>query len=387
MTTTARLIAATALFCIAAVPTGAGDNSWHKLSLDQTHIVRLISDPARAATLYAASSAGLLTSRDGGQSWVSLGAGSLPRDIPPSAVAVNPHNSKELYLGFDGGGLFKSLDGGETWQAMNEGLPNLTVRCIALNPADPNLVYLGILGGVAISTSAGAYWHMSSGFRRNVNVNAIAVDPGDPQTLYAGTGGAGVFKSGNSGVSWKDMNAGLSSLSIQALHIDPENPAVLLAGAYHPASPTDMYVGETNGGVFRSGDGAQSWRESSLTNIHIFAFAGNPARPNTVYAGAWGGVYRSADRGITWTDINTGLDNAFLHSLNVLPQEPPVVLAGTTFGLLSYTDAAAAVPAPGGGFDAAAELGGAAVILTAGLFFFIRRRKRRAALNKRQPVW
>ena len=385
-----KFITALAVLLSAALPASAGEDAWHKIALDKTHIVSLVSDPARPSTLYAATSQGLLKSVDGGGAWSGLGSG-LPSSIPPRVVAVNPRNSKELYVGYDGLGLFKSSDGGESWQAANEGLPNLFVRCLAISPRDPNLVYLGILGGVAISTNGGKYWHMSSGFKRTVNVSALAIDPGNPQYLYAGTGGGGVFKSGNGGVSWKDFNEGLSSLSITSLYIDPENTDIVLAGAYHPATPTDVYVGEASGGVFRSRDGGRTWEGSSLLNIHIFSLAADPARPGVVYAGAWGGLYRSFDGGLTWADINAGLDNAFPHALHVLPGSPPVLLAGTTFGLLSYTDTLSlSAPGPDSGGPAPLPAlglgGGAALAALLGLAWF-RRRAKRKGRDRPRPVW
>ncbi|MDR0239899.1 MAG: hypothetical protein LBI88_06690 [Deltaproteobacteria bacterium] len=388
MKTTARIIVMAALFC-AASPTLAGQDTWHKIALDKTHIAFLTSDPARASTLYAASTLGLLKSLDNGASWSALPG--LPQEVSPSAVAINSHNSKELYVSYDGLGLFKSVDSGQNWQPVDMGLPNLSIRRIVISPKDPNLIYLGILGGVAVSTNGGKFWHMTSGFKRTVNVNVIVIDPKNPQYLYAGTGGGGVFKSGNGGVSWKDVNEGLSSLSIPTLHIDPENPDILLAGAYHPATPTDLYVGEASGGVYRSQDGGRSWQGSSLLNIHIFSLAASPTYPDVVYAGAWGGVYRSTDKGLNWTDINAGLDNAFVHAVHVLPGKPPTLLAGTTYGLLSYTDAALHVSA---GRDRGMEPlivyglgGGVALVLLLGFLFVRRRAKRKAQNGQQQPVW
>ncbi|MCL1916461.1 MAG: hypothetical protein FWG17_07145 [Desulfovibrionaceae bacterium] len=388
MNSITRIIVLAAFCQFFSLPALAETDAWHKIALDKTHVVSLVSDPARASTLYAATSLGLLKSLDGGASWDSLGE-ALPRDIPPSAVAISRYNSKELYVGYDGLGLFKSSDGGQSWQSMNDGLPNTSVRCIAINPLNPNLVYLGILGGVAISTNAGRFWHMSSGFKRTVNVNTIAINPQDPQYLYAGTGGAGVFKSGNSGVSWKDVNEGLSSLSITALHVDPENPDVVLAGAYHPATPTDVYVGEASGGVFRSQDGGQSWQESSLLNIHIFSLAADPSQANLVYAGAWGGIYRSADKGLSWMDVNAGLDNAFPHTIHVLSSNPPVLLAGTTFGLLSYTDVSLDMPEQGRDISPLLIICGIGGVSLAALsvLLWLRLRGRRARDEGRRPVW
>lgn len=315
----------------------AEENAWHKIALDKTHVISIVSDPARPSTLYAATSRGVMKSSDNGTSWAALHQG-LPAEQPPSCVAVNPFSSKVLYAGYDGKGIFQSTDGGATWQTVNEGLPNLYVRCITISPKDPNLIYIGIQGGVALSTNGGKVWHMSSGFKRAANVNSIVLCPKNPQYLFAGTGGSGVYKSGNGGVSWKDINQGLSSLSIFSLYVDPENPDRVLAGSYHPATPTDLYVGEAVGGIYQTIDGGRTWSGTNLLGVTVFSLTGDPQHPGVLYAGAWGGAFRSVDGGEKWTDINAGLDNAFLHKVHVLPGRAPTVLAGTTYGILSYTD-------------------------------------------------
>lgn len=374
------------LACLAS-PALARENAWHKIALDKVHIVSMASDPVRPSTLYAVTSLGLMKSADGGANWTELGEAALPQDIPPSSVAVNPHNSKELYVGYDGRGIFKSGDGGSTWIGASEGLPNLYVRCIVISPKDPNLLYIGIQNGVAISTNGGQLWHMSSGFRRAVNVNAIAIDPKSPQYLFAATGGAGVYKSGNGGVSWKDINEGLSSLSILDLHIDPENPDIVLAGAYHPATPTDLYIGDASGGVYRTVDGGISWHETSLLNITIFSFAQSPDYPGAVYVGAWGGAYRSTDKGETWTDMNAGLDNAFLHKVLTMPGKPPVVLGGTTFGLLSYTDENIAMAGQKGEGVPALWYGVGVLAAVAALALILLRRRKGGRDAGKESVW
>lgn len=384
-----RILLVVLCFCCWLTPARAETTQWHKIAFDKVHIVSLTADPVRPSTLYAVTSDGLVRSVDAGVSWAPLG-GVLPDNIPPACVAVNPHNSKEIYVGYDGMGIFKSVDAGNTWQSVNEGLPNRYIRCIVVSPKDSNLLYIGIQGGVAVTTNGGRLWHMSSGFKRAINVNAIVIDPKNPQYLYAATGGAGVYKSGNGGVSWRDINDGLSSLSILALHVDPENPDIVLAGAYHPATPTDLYVGEANGGTFRSTDGGRTWQETGLLNITIFSYAASLDYPGVVYAGAWGGAYRSINKGETWTDMNAGLDNAFLHKVHVLPGRPPVILGGTTYGLLSYTDVELDTLHPKGStmknqmwyFS-----GGGAVVFAFIALFLLRRRTVKQSRGKEKSVW
>lgn len=372
----------TAVFLAPVKDARAAEGAWSKIAFDKIHVVAMASDPARSATLYAVTSEGLQKSTDSGQTWTKLGDGSLPDDIPPSSVAVSPFDSKVLFLGYDGRGLFKSTDGGISWASISEGMPNLFVRCIVPSQKDANLVYVGVQGGIAITTSGGEAWHQAFGFPRTANVNDIAIDPKNPQYLFAATS-RGIFKSGNGGVSWRDINEGLSSLSVLALHVDPENPDVVLAGCYHPATPTDLYVGEASGGVYRTEDGGMTWKPTELENITIFSFAASPDYPGVVYAGAWGGAYRSVNGGMNWQDINAGLDNAFLHSAHAFEGHPPTVLAGTTYGLLSLTDVEVDNLAKADGKKDDLPLGlvagGAALLACLVLLFVVLGRKRKSS--------
>ena len=61
-------------------------------------------------------------------------------------------------------------------------------------------------------------------------ISALAIDPATPSTLYAGTYNGGVFKSANGGGNWSAVNAGLTNIGVRALAIDPATPSMLYAG-------------------------------------------------------------------------------------------------------------------------------------------------------------
>ena len=95
--------------------------------------------------------------------------------------------------------------------------------------------YAGLWVSVAIATSlssvayAGAgVW--TSGGPYGGSVTALAINPTTPTTLYAGTQESGVFKSTDSGGTWAAANTGLTDLHIDALAINPTTPATLYAG-------------------------------------------------------------------------------------------------------------------------------------------------------------
>jgi hypothetical protein len=61
-------------------------------------------------------------------------------------------------------------------------------------------------------------------------VQALAINPTTPTTLYAGTGDGGVFKSTDGGATWTANSTGLTNLDVQALAINPTMPTTLYAG-------------------------------------------------------------------------------------------------------------------------------------------------------------
>jgi uncharacterized protein (TIGR03437 family) len=100
-------------------------------------------DPSSPLTVYAtARTQGVFRSSDGGHTWQGISNGitnlSMGRSAP---VIIDPTNRKTLYVGSEGGGVFKSLDGGDHWFAVNSGLSDLTVLGIAMDPANPAVLY------------------------------------------------------------------------------------------------------------------------------------------------------------------------------------------------------------------------------------------------------
>jgi uncharacterized repeat protein (TIGR01451 family) len=108
---------------------------------------------------------------------------------------------------------------------------------------------------------------------------------------------------------------------IHALAIDPTTPATLYAGTY--------------GGVFKSTTSAGAWTAANtgLSDLWVNALAIDPTTPATLYAGTYGGgVFKSTDSGATWVAVNTGLTNLRLWDLAVDPVAPATLFAGTSSG-------------------------------------------------------
>ncbi|HET9984101.1 MAG TPA: hypothetical protein VFQ38_10960 [Longimicrobiales bacterium] len=167
--------------------------SWRPLNrgtradfLPQSHpeagqcVHKLRVHPARPDRLYQQNHCGTYRSDDGGESWIDITAG-LPSDFgyalaldprDPDAVFVVPEESSHMRTVSEGRlRVFESRDAGSTWTARTEGLPQahvyLTVlrEALASDPIDPLGLYLGTSGGhLFASRDGGRSWEMVAGF-------------------------------------------------------------------------------------------------------------------------------------------------------------------------------------------------------------------------------
>ncbi len=81
------------------------------------------------------------------------------------------------------------------------GLPaNRTVYGFAVNPADPRVMYVAMRDGLFKSTDTGDTWKpLGKGLK---NLAAVAINPRRPTEVYAATADGVIFKSGDGGVTW-----------------------------------------------------------------------------------------------------------------------------------------------------------------------------------------
>ena len=139
-------------------------------------------------------------------------------------------------------------------------------------------------------------------------ITAIDVVHDNPQVMYVGSASGGLWKSESGGVDWKPVFDEEQILSIGAVAIQQDNPDVIWVGTGE-GNPRNS----SNGGygLYKSLDGGKSWKLMGLENTrNIHRVRIDPKNPNTVYVGAigspWGehperGVYKTTDRGKTWT--------------------------------------------------------------------------------------
>jgi hypothetical protein len=227
------------------------------------------------------------------------------------------------------------------------------IDALVLDPTSPTTFYAGTPArGVFKTTDGGTSWSAVNTGLPYRSVQSLAIDPQTPTTLYAGTYG-GVFKSTDGAGSWNAMNTGLTCESLGCV---VNFSQYVMALAIDPQTPTTVYAG-TYGGVFKSTDGAGSWSPANIGGGgfggFVFALAIDPQTPTTVYAGTFAGVVKSTDRGGSWAPANTGLTCGValcrVSALALDPQTPTTLYAGTAAGVSTSTDGGASWSAVNGG--------------------------------------
>lgn len=182
-----------------------GGRTWRTMALAaEADFHALAVAPQNPAVLYGWSVSprtGLYRSRTGGRQWDVLGTRGLG-DVYD--LAVSPRNPA-LVLAATSNGLRTSLDGGETWRVTTGFASRVTVTAVAISRADPRMMYVYAMDpslGLARSDDGGRTWLPTGLYLGKENaISNLALDPGRPRILYLATYRGDVFYSADGGVT------------------------------------------------------------------------------------------------------------------------------------------------------------------------------------------
>jgi photosystem II stability/assembly factor-like uncharacterized protein len=329
-----------------------GGGGWVQTGPDGGTMFAIAADPNDPTRIYARSRAGIHRSVDGGDRW-ELVADAFQIG-GRRAVVVDPTDSLHLMavdddtgnihassdggttwndidapFGADGiafdplvngrvwaftedeeGGVYRSVDGGATWEAVT--LPGFSYpTSLVAHPTEANTVYVEASGLFFRSGDGGDTWEEagSTGFRRLVAMSEDAIyaiyddiPPSSPA----------IVRSTDDGETWEPFETGIEGASITSLVIDPNDP-------------TQLYAGGRNGSVYRTTTSGSTWElvEAELPNGGAFEapqLAIAATQPATLYY-ASEGVYRSMDKGESWTRTSSGLSAMPIAALAVDPTD------------------------------------------------------------------
>ncbi len=290
--------------------------------------------------------------RDELPAWQSLG----PKNVGGRTLCLAFHhdNPDIIFAGSASGGLWKTTTAGkgpEAWAPVATGYPVLAVSSIAIDPNNPNIMYIGTgevynyeaaypgivqrftrgsYGiGILKSTDGGRSWRPSLDWTQTEQrgVWGIIINPENPRTLFAATT-EGLLTSYDAGFTWRNAHHLRMAMDLE---LDPADTSRLFV-AYGSLNSPDR-------GVYRSTDGGRSFQKLDQGIIDFYRgktmLAISPSDPDVIYASVASqtasiGLYKSIDGGDNWELINTEnvarYQGWYSHELAVHPDDPDRLL-------------------------------------------------------------
>jgi photosystem II stability/assembly factor-like uncharacterized protein len=276
--------------------------------------------------------AGLLA----GLSWRSIGPAMFAGRVVD--VAGIPAKPDILYVAAASSGLFKSINGGITFDSVFNDGNTLSLGAIAVDPANPDVVYLGtgegavrnsisFGDGIYKSVDGGATWrHL--GLKDSERFSRIVIHPANSQIILAAAMGhafgpnqeRGIYRSTDGGATWRRVLYVNPTTGASDVAMDPQDPNIVYAGMYdYLRQPWHFRSGGPGSGLYRSTDGGVTWQKltdpalkNGLPGARLIGRSGISIHlkdPRIVYAlieaQEDGVLWRSDDRGITWKIVNS----------------------------------------------------------------------------------
>ncbi|HVS66435.1 MAG TPA: glycosyl hydrolase [Thermoanaerobaculia bacterium] len=162
----------------------------------------------------------------------------------------------------------------------------------------------------------------------------IAIHPEQRSTWYVAVGSGGVWKTTNAGTTFEPIFDREGSYSIGCVTIDPNEPQVVWVGTGENVSGRHVGYGD---GVYRSLDGGATWQNLGLRDSeHVSRILVDPRDSNVVYVAAEGplwsaggerGVFKSTDRGESWSHVLDISEDTGVASLELDPKDPDILYA------------------------------------------------------------
>lgn len=162
----------------------------------------------------------------------------------------------------------------------------------------------------------------------------IAVHPDKPHIYYLAVASGGVWKTENSGTTFKPIFDGEGSYSIGCVAMAPGNPNTVWVGTGENNNQRSVAYGD---GIYKSTDGGKSWKNMGLENSeHIGMIAIHPEDENVVYVAAYGplwnaggdrGIYLTRDGGESWNKILDVSEHTGFNEIHMDPRNPELLYA------------------------------------------------------------
>ena len=272
-------------------------------------------------------------------SWTRILIGEILWRDTVNVIAINPSDPDVMYVGTENAGVYKSINGGISWQPVHNGLGRAWIHSIVIDPADPRTVYVGVsTGGVYKTMDGGQIW-----FEANTGLSdfgwegaaTLALDPQDSQHLLF-TAQNGLYETVNGGDRWVKIHSSYPSICFLDVEFHPKDSHTLFAVARY----SEPEEGDPcHGGIYKSEDGGQTWEGIGLEGIRIHSdlhqtLAIDQQTGDLLYVPTDEGIYGSKDGGASWQFL--GEDSC--RSLEVAPDDGNVAYCVSWETILITTD-------------------------------------------------
>ncbi len=302
------------------------------------------------AALVLASAAGTLGAQAldsttiAGLRWRNVGNANFMGRL--SDVVGIPGPSKTIFVAAAAGGIWKSTNNGNTWRPVFDDKRVISMGMLAIAPSDTMQVWAGTGEpnsrnsiepgfGVYKSTDGGITWALK-GLEKTHHIGGIAVHPTNPNVVYIAALGEtwksnpdrGLYKTTDGGNTWQLVKFISDKAGFVDVKLDPRNPNIVWAASWERLrTPYSLKSGGPGSGLWKSTDAGATWTEikgngwpaGTKGRIRLDIARSNPdimyamveaARPSP--DGSYtpernppdNGLYRSADAGRTWTQMN-----------------------------------------------------------------------------------
>ena len=280
----------------------------------------------------------------------------------------HPTNSKVLYVGTAGGGVWRSTDAGITFNPIFD-KHTQSIGALAVDPKNPDQVMWVGTGevwtrnsvsygdGLYKTTDGGQSWN-KMGLEKSERIASIQINPQNPNEVFVAVLGnlwgdseeRGVYHTTDGGKTWNKILYVNATTGCSDLAMDPQNPSVLYAAFWEfRRTAYSFSSGGQSSALYKSTDGGKSW-----TKIHQgfpagklgrLAVAVAPSNPNILYAVIESeknedkGLYRSENAGASWVKTNGDFELTvrpfYFSRLVIDPKNADIVLKGGLSGSIS----------------------------------------------------
>ncbi|TAI47465.1 glycosyl hydrolase [Flagellimonas allohymeniacidonis] len=163
-------------------------------------LTTISESPFKFGLLFVGSDDGLVhISKNGGGSWENISS-SLPKNLWVSEVAASQHQKERVYATLNGYRwddftpyIYRSDDLGKTWKNIAANIPASPVNALVEDPSNENLLFVGTDNGLYVSFNRGESWELFQNGMPNVAVHDLVIQP-EAKHLLVGTHGRSIYK-------------------------------------------------------------------------------------------------------------------------------------------------------------------------------------------------